>query len=108
MFDQPEQIPEWAGAGWVTLFETPTGLAGFGLCTPIGTHPNACDIGIRVCDAFQGRGLGPWIVQRLIAHAESRGLAPTAGCAADNVASRKTLERAGFVADHRLLQFALG
>jgi hypothetical protein len=39
--------------------------------------------------------------------AEEQGLIPTAGCSADNQVSRRTLERAGFVADHRLLQFEL-
>ena len=43
----------------------------------------------------------------MAARAEAEGLVPTAGCAVDNPVSRRTLERAGFVADHRLLQFEL-
>ena len=107
IFDDPKDIPIWLGNGWVTLFEVPDRLTGFGLCTPVGPHTTACDVGIRVCEPYQRRGLGAWIVQRMVARAENQGLVATAGCAIDNVASRRTLERAGFVADHRLLQFTL-
>jgi len=107
VFDGPGEIAEWVDNGWVTLFEIAGGLAGFGLCTPTGPETPACDVGVRACPPYQRRGLGAWIVQRMAARARSRGLVPTAGCAIDNAVSRRTLERAGFVADHRLLQFEL-
>jgi GNAT superfamily N-acetyltransferase len=107
VFDLPEDIPVWLENGWVTLFELLDGLAGFGLSTPVGAHTVACDVGIRVCPPYQRRGLGAWIVQRMALRAKDQGLVPIAGCASDNAVSRRTLERAGFVADHRLLQFAL-
>ena len=107
VFDDPGDTAVWVGNGWVTLFELPGGLAGFGLCTPTGPKTPACDVGIRVCAPYQRRGLGAWIVQRMAARAKSQGLVPTAGCAIDNAVSRRTLERTGFVADHRLLQFEL-
>ena len=62
-------------------------------------------VSIRWCPAHQRRGLGTWIVQRMAARARALGLVPTAGCGIENAVSRRTLERAGFVADHRLLQF---
>ena len=107
VFDDPADIPVWVDNGWVTLFELPDGLAGFGLCTPTGPDTVACDVGVCVRPSHQRRGLGAWIVQRMAARARSQGLVPTAGCAVDNAASRRTLERAGFVADHRLLRFEL-
>jgi GNAT superfamily N-acetyltransferase len=107
VFDDAAEVALWVGSGWVTLFELPDGLAGFGLCTPVGPPTTACDVGVRVCPAHQRRGLGSWIVQRMADRARSRGLVPTAGCAVGNTRSRRTLERAGFVADHRLLQFEL-
>lgn len=107
VFDDPADIEPWVANGWVTLFEQPEGLVGFGLCSPAGAHTPACDIGIRVCEAFQRRGLGAWIVQRMAARARSQGLVPTAGCAIENTISRRTLERAGYVADHHLVSFDL-
>lgn len=107
VFDDPADIPAWLENGWVTLFELSGEVAGFGLCTPAGPDTLACDIGIRVCPPHQRRGLGAWIVQRMAARAQGLGLVPTAGCAIENLVSRRTLERAGFVADHRLLQFEL-
>ncbi len=105
VFDDPAEIDVWIDNGWLTLFEVPDGLAGFGLCTPTGPNTPAADIGIRVCPSYQRRGLGAWIVQRMAALAQSQGLVPTAGCGTNNPSSRRTLERAGFVADHRLVQF---
>lgn len=107
VFDDPADIAVWVDNGWVTLFEVAGCLAGFGLCTPVGRQTLACDVGIRVCSPHQRRGLGAWIVQCMASRARSQGLVPTAGCAIDNAVSRRTLERAGFVADHRLLQFEL-
>jgi len=107
VFDEPTDIPIWLENGWVTLFELSDDVAGFGLCTPAGPHTRGADIGIRVCDSHQRRGLGAWIVQRMASLAQSKGLIPTAGCGLENTVSRRTLERAGFVADHRLLRFNL-
>ncbi len=108
VFDDPADIALWVANGWVTLFEFPVDIVGFGLCTPAGPETLACDVGIRVCEPYQRRGLGAWIVQRMAARARDQGLVPTAGCDVGNEASRRTLERAGFVADHRLLEFRLG
>lgn len=107
VFDSPEEIATWVGNEWVTLFEIESSLAGFGLCTPAGPYTPACDVGVRVCPPHQRRGLGAWIIQRMAERARSQGLVPTAGCAVGNAVSRRTLERAGFVAEHRLLQFEL-
>lgn len=107
VFDDLDDIPRWVDNGWVRLFEFPDDVAGFGLATPTGPETVACDIGIRVCTPYQRRGLGAWIAQRMAQHAQRQGLVATAGCDADNAVSRRTLERAGFVADHRLLEFEL-
>ena len=105
VFDDPADIPVWIGNGWVTLFEIGGAVAGFGLATPTGAHTPACDVGVRVCPPYQRRGLGAWIIQRMAMRAQAQGLIPTAGCGVGNTASRRTLERAGFAADHGLLRF---
>lgn len=107
VFDKPADIPVWVERGWVTLFEAGAALAGFGLCTPTGGSTPACDVGVCVAPDYRRRGLGAWIIQRMAARAHAQGLVPTAGCAADNTASRRTLERAGFLADHELYAFEL-
>lgn len=107
VFADAQEIAQWVGAGQVTLFEVRDDLAGFGLWTPAGPETPACDIGVRVCPPFQRQGMGSWIVQRMAASVRRKGLLPTAGCGADNPVSKRMLERAGFVADHRLLEFAV-
>ncbi len=49
---------------------------------------------------WRGRDVGYALV------GEDRGLRPTAGCAAENLASRRALTRAGFASQHRLLLFS--
>lgn len=107
VFDDPDDIPVWLEAGWVTLFSLGSAPVGLGLCTPTGPGIPSADVGVLVVPEHQGRGLGSWIVGQMAERARSRGLTPTAGCAVDNAASRATLERAGFVADHRLLSVDL-
>ncbi len=107
VFDDPDDIPIWVESGFVTLFEADADLVGFGLCTPTGPLTRGADIGGLVSPPYQRQGLGVWIARRMAARCRAQGLIPTGGCAMDNLASRRTLERAGFVADHRLLVFEL-
>lgn len=64
------------------------------------------DIGMMVAPSFRRQGLGTHIVNELANRAEREGFRPICGCGARNAASKATLEKAGFVSDHRLLSFA--
>jgi len=55
------------------------------------------DIYMQVAEPFRRRGLGAYVVQELKRHCYERGSIPSARCNVTNVASRKTLQRAGFV-----------
>jgi GNAT superfamily N-acetyltransferase len=55
------------------------------------------DIYMDVVEAFRGRGFGAYLVQELKRIAYELGSIPGARCSPDNVASRKTLQKAGFV-----------
>ena len=55
------------------------------------------DIWMEVAEAFRGRGFGTYLVQELKRICYEGGSVPCARCNTSNVASRKTLQKAGFV-----------
>jgi len=55
------------------------------------------DIYMKIAEPFRGRGLGVYLVQALKAACRSRGSVPAARCNVTNLASRRTLQKAGFV-----------
>ena len=71
---------------------------------PVGTgglmfhynHPY-CDVYMEVDEAYRRRGLGAYLVQELKRIAYEMGGIPAARCDPSNVASSKTLQKAGFI-----------
>jgi len=55
------------------------------------------DIYMEVAEPFRRRGLGSFLVQELKRECYELGAVPCARCNSTNVASRRTLQRAGFV-----------
>jgi len=56
-----------------------------------------CDLAMDIAEPFRRRGLGAYLVQELKRAAYQLGGVPCARCNPDNLASRKTLQRAGLV-----------
>ena len=61
------------------------------------------DIWMEVAEPFRGRGFGTYVVQELKRICYEGGNVPCARCNTENVASRKTLQKAGFVPCAHLL-----
>jgi GNAT superfamily N-acetyltransferase len=59
-------------------------------------HPY-CDLAMDIAEPFRRRGFGSYLVQELKRAAYQLGSLPCARCSPDNVASRKTLQKAGLV-----------
>src|SRR5262245_6042701 len=55
------------------------------------------DIYMETAEPFRRRGLGAFLVQELKRVCYEGGHVPAARCSPDNIASRRTLQRAGFV-----------
>jgi GNAT superfamily N-acetyltransferase len=55
------------------------------------------DIYMKVAEPFRGRGIGTYLVQELKKVCYEAGSIPAARCNPKNFASRKTLQKAGFV-----------
>jgi GNAT superfamily N-acetyltransferase len=83
-----------SGADWVVTVEGAIAGAGdilFHYNRPYG------DIYMKVAEPFRRRGLGAYLVQELKRVCYERGSVPAARCNPTNIASRKTLQKSGFV-----------
>ena len=104
-FRDRAEIERYAEAGGLALLvQTDGTLVGCGVSKPVIAGRGDIDIGMFVAPAFRRRGYGAHLVSHLKHRALAAGQRPICGCAAANIASRRTLERAGFVSEHRLLE----
>jgi GNAT superfamily N-acetyltransferase len=66
------------------------------------------DIYMHVEESWRRRGLGGYLVQEIKRVCYERGSVPGARCNVDNIASRKTLQKAGFVPCGHILTGTIG
>lgn len=74
-----------------------------GECIRSQRQPPYADLGMVVDQAHRGRGLGSFMLTQLKQHCYKTGLKPICSCAADNHASKKAIEKAGFITDQRMV-----
>jgi GNAT superfamily N-acetyltransferase len=67
-------------------------------------NPPFADVYMEVAAPYQGRGLGSFLVQELKRVCYEMGRVPAARCGGTNVASRRTLERAGMFPCGRIVR----
>jgi len=106
----PDDAPQIAqheldpGASWVVECEGVVAAAGdilFHYNRPFG------DIYMKVAEPFRRRGLGTYLVQELKRVCYEGGSVPAARCSPKNIASRQTLQKAGFVPCGHILKGTL-
>ena len=83
-----------AEANWVLTLDG--AIAGTGGLLYHYNHPYG-DIYMEIAEPFRRRGLGSYMVQELKRIGYSQGNIPAARCNTTNIASRKTLQKAGFI-----------
>ncbi len=71
------------------------------------THPdwNFCDLGVWVNPSKRGNAIGSQIILNLREFAINNNMKPSCGCAIENIASQKTIEKSGFVSKYKLINF---
>jgi GNAT superfamily N-acetyltransferase len=67
-------------------------------------NPPYGDVYMEVVEAHRGKGIGSYLVQEIKRACYETGRRPSARCNATNVASRRTLQKAGFLPCARLLE----
>lgn len=73
----------------------------------IRTHPNwnFCDLGVWVNPSKRGKSIGSQIILTLREFAIKNNMNPSCGCAIENLASQKTIEKSGFVSRYKMINF---
>ncbi len=79
-------------------------LVATGECIPSQKQPPYADLGMVVALAYRGRGLGSSVLIQLKNHCYKAGWKPICSCAADNHASKKAIEKAGFISTQRMVK----
>lgn len=105
IFEENDEIREYIEKQRIFLFEKGQDLVGFGIFTRIIPGRPEHDIGMLVDKPFQRQGYGQFIIRFLTDFCIDNGWQPVCGCAYENTASRRTLEKAGYISKHRLLEF---
>jgi GNAT superfamily N-acetyltransferase len=80
-------------------------LLGAGICQKVFGSSRYYDIGMVVSRDHRNKGVGTYIISKLKEHCISKDLVPVCGCWYYNYASKKTLEKAGFITNHRIVRF---
>jgi hypothetical protein len=88
------------------LFSLGSRIVGSGIAKRVVKTRRDFDIGMVVAPGDRLKGIGTHIASWMKHHCQTSDLNPVCGCSAANRASRRALERAGFAAEHQLLEFS--
>ncbi|OUS07991.1 hypothetical protein A9Q96_04675 [Rhodobacterales bacterium 52_120_T64] len=102
-FSSFEEISDLNGLGSLWILEVQNEVVGCGVSTRVIEGRNAIDLGMLISPKWRRRGYGSILMSKLSSHMVESGLRPICGCAEHNIASRMTLQKAGFVTEHRLV-----
>jgi GNAT superfamily N-acetyltransferase len=105
VFDHPTEVMKYIQAKQIFLFENNAAMIGFGIYSQVIPGRPDRDIGMLVVPAFRKRGFGQFILHHLIRFCHDNNWRVSAGCAIENTASRRCLEKTGFIGRYRLLEF---
>lgn len=79
-------------------------LIATGECIPSQKQKPYADLGMVVARSYRGRGLGSSMLIHLKNYCYQAGWEPICSCAADNLASKKAIEKAGFISEQRMIE----
>jgi predicted acetyltransferase len=89
--------------GQVFILVNEDELVGVGECRISTNQAPYADLGMITGNQHRRHGIGTYILAKLKQYCYQREAKPICSCAAENLPSRKTIEKAGFIKQHRLL-----
>jgi len=105
-FENVDEVVSYLECDGLFVIEIGAEIVGCGIGKIVVPGRDDVDIGMLVAQKHRNKGLGQYVVGCLKDHYLQLGLRPICGCAASNHASKRTLEKAGFVSEHRLLSIS--
>jgi len=107
LYESPEELRYTVANNMLYMFEKDNYLIGCGYLIKIMPDKNFHDIGVWTNPDVRKQGYGAMIISYLKRHCFSHNYTPVCGCDVNNIASRKTLERNGFISKYCLIEFNL-
>ena len=78
-------------------------LLGIGYINTQFCSPRSANLGMYTNTSFRRQNVGSYLLQKLVEECHDCGLLPIAACYHENIGSKRTLEKAGFVAYDRMV-----
>jgi GNAT superfamily N-acetyltransferase len=106
VFTNPERLKAAVEHGWVWLYQASSeagALVGFGLIKPLRPGTPDVDVGIAIDRPYRNKGFALYVMQDLMTRSIALGYRPIAGCALDNLPSRRMGQRIGMAPRYRLV-----
>ncbi len=107
LFNSKEQLIDYITKKSVFEFFKSSEFIGCGLISITNEQWNFCDLGVWVNPKKRGQYFGAQILLYLRELAIIKKMQPSCGCASDNLASQKIIEKCGFISNYKLLSFSL-
>lgn len=108
LYETPEELRTFIRRHSVLMFYHPLNqLAGCGYLIKIHESFDYFDIGMWVNPEFRKQGIATAIISWLKEWCLRNDYYPICGCDIHNIASRKTLEKNGFVSQYKLIEFTV-
>jgi len=104
-FCNDAEISDYILCNNMIIYSKKKTYVGCGIYKQINENHNNYDIGMFVQSSFRKKGYGTQIITDLVDVCKNNNWHPVCGCAFENVASRKTLEKCGFISKHSLVLF---
>jgi RimJ/RimL family protein N-acetyltransferase len=89
----------------IIFFHKKENLIGCGFLTVVHPNWNYYDVGVWICPENRMQGYGVQIINYLKNSCLQNGWIPIVGCDINNIASQKTIHKAGFISKYSLLEF---
>lgn len=105
LFDTKKQLIEFVQNEHVFEFYKNDEFIGCGMIIRTISGWNFCDLGVWVNPLTRGNYFGTQIILNLREFALKNNMRPSCGCAIDNFASQKIIERSGYVSRYRMINF---
>lgn len=105
LYESPEELNYTVSHRMILMYEKDGVLLGCGYLIRVLPDKEIFDVGMWVNPAFRRQGYATLIISHLKETCLKAGYTPIAGCAADNIASRRTLEKCGFMTKHCAIVF---
>jgi hypothetical protein len=105
LFETEQQLISFIENDYLFEFYINEEFVGCGMV--IRTHPDwsFCDLGVWVKPSKRGNAIGSQIILNLREFSIKNNLKPSCGCAIENKASQRTIEKSGYVSKYNLIKF---